>query len=254
MKCPPARLGTALVCALLFSSGAWWLAKACAPMFVVAVFSFEKHPDLPRSAFIKGRLGVMRPTFARSYWVIAYRYLTGVGLSAGEREQARAYYADRANGIDWRVQTDLSGTDWFARWRAVRARILNPAAPEISPVTEGQLAYNPQTHTFALNCASDAYRVALRTLEERRSRFGARSAAFRSWLSAQDAVFDNCDAPGSAMPAEASPALPPLIRQDRAYQIAAAYFIPISTTKQSMLSATSRRMTPPRGARSRNTW
>src|SRR5262245_3290691 len=43
---------------------------ACGPGFRVAVFSFQRHPDLPRSSFINGELGVLRPTYARSYLVL----------------------------------------------------------------------------------------------------------------------------------------------------------------------------------------
>jgi hypothetical protein len=210
--------------AFVVSSGALWIANACAPQFVVAVFSFKKHPDLPRTEFIDGKLGVLQPTFARSYWVIAYRYLTGVGLTAGEREQARDYYGDRAGGPSSRSQDDLSGTDWFAKWRAARERIQRPPAPKVSPTTKGQLLYNPQSHVFALNCAPDAFRNALRTLEERRARFGEPSPAFESWVSAQDIVFASCDAEKPSIPPDAPAHAPLLIRQDRAYQIAAANF------------------------------
>jgi len=210
--------------AFAVSSGALWIANACAPEFVVAVFSFRKHPDLPRTEFIDGRLGVLQPTFARSYWVIAYRYLKGIGLTPGEREQARSYYGDRAGGQWSRSQADVSGADWFAKWRAARERIRRPPAPKVSPTTKGQYLYQPESHDFALNCASDAFRNALRTLEDRRIRFGERSAAFQSWLSTQDIVFGNCDAEKPSIPPNAPANAPLLIRQDRAYQIAAANF------------------------------
>jgi len=91
-------------------------------------------------------------------------------------------------------------------------------------ITGGQLAYNAETHSFALNCAEDAFRVAIHTLEERRGRFGVASQAFRSWLGAQDTVFGNCKGGKTEIPPEAPATLPPLIRADREYQIAAAYF------------------------------
>src|SRR5580704_9461363 len=106
-------LAAALAC---FALTGWWLAKACAPDFLVAVFSYYRHPDLPRTEFIDGRLGVLQPSFARSYLIVAYRYLNGVGLSAGEREQARDYYKDRATR-DW----DGTGTDWSSAWQYARA-------------------------------------------------------------------------------------------------------------------------------------
>ena len=32
-----------------------------------------KHPDLPVDRYLSGRLGILRPTFARSYLVVAHR-------------------------------------------------------------------------------------------------------------------------------------------------------------------------------------
>ncbi len=204
--------------ALLVPAG-WWLAKACAPDFLVAVFSYHRHPDLPRTEFVDGRLGVLQPTFARSYLVIAYRYLNGIGLDPQEREQARDYYKDRATG-----QWDKIGTDWATEWDNLRSRIKSPPAPPTRMITGGTLKYDPETHAFALNCADDAFRIATQTLDARRRQFGAASAAFRSWLEAQDKVFRNCVGGDPAIPSQPATDLPPLIRADRDYQIAAAHF------------------------------
>ncbi|MBV8732802.1 MAG: hypothetical protein JO336_23580, partial [Acidobacteriia bacterium] len=204
---------------ILTGTASWWLAKACAPDFLVAVFSYVRHPDLPRTAFIDGRLGVLQPTFARSYLVIAYRYLNGIGLNTREREQARDYYKDRQTGF-W----DHTGTDWAAEWRRVRSTIRNPPAPAATLITRGQLAYDPETHSFALNCAEDAFRTAVHTLEARRRQFGAGSTVFRSWMQSQDSVFENCIGEGPKTPEAAPAGFPALIRADRAYQIAAAHF------------------------------
>jgi hypothetical protein len=212
------RLLLAFAAVTVLAAG-WRIARACATEYVTAVFSYTRHPDFPRSAFLDGRLGVLQPTFARSYLVIAYRQLTGIGMSPGEREQTRDYYKDRGTR-DW----DRSGTDWPERWRAVRKRIPVPPPPKTLLITDGQMAYDRETRSFFLNCAEDAFRTALHTLEARRGRFGASSAAFRSWLGAQDAVFANCDGTKPSIPEPAPPALPALIRADRDYQIAAARF------------------------------
>jgi hypothetical protein len=204
---------------ILLAATGWRLAQACAPDFCRAVFSYARHPDLPRTEFIDGRLGVLQPTFARSYLVIAYRYLNGIGMNAKEREQVRDYYKDRGTG-SW----DHMGADWPAQWWVARSRIKSPPAPTTPLITGGQLAYDAETHSFALNCAEDAFRVAIHTLEERCGRFGVASPAFRSWLGAQDTVFANCKGGRAEIPPAASADLPPLIRADREYQIAAAHF------------------------------
>ena len=206
--------------AVVVASAGWRVARGCAPDFFRAVFSYVRHPDLPRTEFIDGRLGVLQPTFARSYLVIAYRYLNGIGMNPREREQARDYYKDRVTGW-W----DHLGNDWPAQWRAARSQIKSPPAPRTtSLITGGQLAYNPENHAFELNCAEDAFRVATHTLDSRRARFGTGSPAFRSWIGAQDTVFRNCEMEKPEIPQEASADLPALIRADRAYQIAAAHF------------------------------
>ena len=159
----------------LVGAAGGWLAKACAPEFLTAVFSYKRHPDLPRSGFVDGRLGVLQPTFARSYLVIAYRYLNGIGMNPSEREQARDYYKDRETG-SW----DHSGTDWPKQWREVRSRIKSPPPPHTPLITGGQLSYDAETHSFVLNCAEDAFRVAIHTLDARRRQFGVASLSFRT--------------------------------------------------------------------------
>jgi TolA-binding protein len=202
----------ALTITFLLALGAGWrIAKACSPDFLRAVFSYVRHPDLPRTEFIDGRLGVLQPTFARSYLVIAYRYLNGVGLNPREREQARDYYKDRGTQ-SW----DKTGADWAALWYA--------AHPQPNLITGGQLGYDAETNSFFLNCADDAFRTAIHTADERRTTFGATIAAFRSWVEAQETVFRNCSRGQFAQPEEAAADMPPIIRADREYQIAAAYF------------------------------
>jgi len=189
----------------------------------VPVFSFRKHPNLPISRFLNGRLGVVQPTFARSWLVVAWRWTNGTGMSPSETEQARSYYRDRQQGSlyqGWVKETE----NWPAKWRQLRASVPNPPPPKVSPVTNGQIAYDPDTHQFSLNCAEDAFRTAVHTFDSRRNRFGASSTAFRSWLTAQDTVFSNCDGTRLFLPVTASADLPVVIQQDRDYQIAAALF------------------------------
>ena len=214
-------LAAVLVVAAILLSALY--AVACAVDYPVPVFSFRKHPDLPLTGFVAGRLGVLQPTFARSYLVIAWRWMNGVGMSPREREQAMSYYDDRQQGSLYKGW--VKGVeDWPAKWHRLRAAIRNPPAPKVSSVTDGQFSYYPDNHQFVLNCAEDAYRIAIHTLEGRRSRFGAGSAAFRSWLAAQDMVFSNCDGEKLFLPTDPTSELPLTIRQDRQYQIAAALF------------------------------
>lgn len=198
---------------------AWPIAQACGPFFTYAVFVYRQRPDFPRTEFIDGKLGVLQPTWARSYLVIAYRYLSGVRMSPAERDQALDYFKDRGQS-----GPDRLGTDWQNEWLKARFRIPGAKPLETGLVTDGQMAYDPETHAFVLNCADDAYRTARTTLELRISQFGADSREVRDWLTAQDIVFSNCGGRTGNIPAAASPAMPKLIHSDRDYQIAAAYF------------------------------
>ncbi|HLK04336.1 MAG TPA: hypothetical protein VKT53_07840 [Candidatus Acidoferrum sp.] len=82
------------------------------------------------------------------------------------------------------------------------------------------------------NCLPDAFKTARERLEQHRQQFGADNAAVLSWLEAQRKVFANCGQPyqfnkpplEAVIPAAAAESDPPVIRADRQYQIAAAYF------------------------------
>ena len=85
------------------------------------------------------------------------------------------------------------------------------------------------------NCQADAFHTAVATLQSRAKTWGAKSPELANWIKAQDAVFSNCNT-GShnyygakadirpSNPTQAPSDAPLLLRQDRAYQIAAAQF------------------------------
>jgi hypothetical protein len=203
---------------LLAAALAGTIVYACAPAFPRAVFSYARHPDFPRTQYLSGKLGIFQPTYARSYLVIAYRYLSNHPLSAVEREQVRDYWKDRESG-NW----DRTATDWESRWQQARKRVPGARALPKNSATQAAYGFDAATNSFFLNCAQDAYRTAAQTLEARGAKFGFQSAALRSWRDAQDTAFANCDG-GSAIPTPAAASLPAILRADRDYQIAAAHF------------------------------
>src|SRR6185295_1242690 len=87
-----------------------------------------------------------------------------------------------------------------------------------------------------LNCPDDAFVTAVRTLAAREQRYGASNVDIvRDWTRAQVAVFSNCPSPEvrtnpapntlePVLPDPAPPDADPLVRADRGYQTAAAYF------------------------------
>lgn len=193
-----------LTCCL---NSAW----SCGPNIPEAVSSYSKQPDAPFENFAKGDLGVLRPTFYQSYLLIAYRYLNGPEL---DPEEQRALMNFWRNGRDYRYEDNDRSHEW---------------TEAIKKITESDTKHlqlyreHPQSHDWYLNCASDAFETALQTLKARRGEFGENSPQVGEWLSAQQIVFSNCGN-GLSIPPPTSTDAAPLIKKDRAYQIAAAYF------------------------------
>jgi len=192
--------------------------QACGPFFSDAIFVYSKHPDFPLDGFAAGKLGVISPTWARSYLVAAYRNLAGSALSEAEAKAIKSLWDDR---LGLKSEGESNDDDWIKKWTAARAKVPGLAAP-------GQIgAYRnqekPHEYESYLNCQQDAFENAEATLNERIKKFGADSGAVKDWVAAQDMVFSNCRESGQ-IPEAASPGQDALIRADRAYQIAAANF------------------------------
>ena len=65
----------ARACALLLATVLLGLASPafpCGPFFPQAVFTFTRHPDLPLENFLRGQLGIVLPTYSRSYLYLSY--------------------------------------------------------------------------------------------------------------------------------------------------------------------------------------
>jgi len=193
--------------------------RACGPFFSDAIFVYTKHPDFPLESFAAGKLGVLRPSYARSYLVAAYRNLSGNSFSDVEAKGIKSLWDDRLN-LSW----ELHDEEWIKTWVEARKKVPGVTAPpEIKAFRNREKPHEYETY---LNCQQDAFDNAVATLNDRIKQLGADSPGVKSWVAAQDLVFANCSE-GKHMPAEASteaPDLPPLLRVDRAYQIAAANF------------------------------
>ena len=209
----------ALVALALIASVSFLLpfrTQACGPFFTDAIFVFTKHPDFPLERFAAGKLGVVEPNWARSYLVAAYRNLAGNALSESEAKAIKSVWDDRLN-LGWQSNDD----QWIKKWNEARGKVSGLAAPpEIKAYRNRE---KPNEYESYLNCQQDAFENAEATLNERIKKFGADSPAVHDWLAAQDTVFSNCS-DGKHIPDAARPDQDPLIRADRAYQIAAANF------------------------------
>jgi tetratricopeptide (TPR) repeat protein len=200
----------------------------CGPFLPDAIFTYAVHPDFPLVKFARGDLGILQPSYARSYLVIAYRYLAGVPFSAKEQQAALAVWKARL-ASDWYAgQPSEQSKTKPQLWLELRQTVPGMATSEMNANDPPEIRMAGQPYQWYYSCLSDAFVTASSTLRERIAKFGASSTEVKAWLSAQDQVFANCTDDlrnsGVVVPVAAKPDENPLIRSDRAYQNAAAYF------------------------------
>ncbi|MDX6612440.1 MAG: hypothetical protein QOD75_1626 [Blastocatellia bacterium] len=190
--------------------------EACGPFSLNAIFTYSKHPDMPLDAFVKGNIGVLQPSYARSYLFAAYRQVSGLKFDQEEQSALLELWKDRLDDSG-----GPSDDEAVKPWSDARATIPGiPAPPQIGIYRNRE---KPNDYESYLNCQGDAFATAANTLNERKQRYGADSAEIRDWVQAQDAVFSNCSA-GQNIPSPAALTAPSWLKSDRAYQIAAGNF------------------------------
>ncbi len=212
--------------------------EACGPFFEAEVFVNRSAPDDP-IAFSQGHLGILQDHFDSSDYAVAYRYLIGGKLSAGERNAyAPPPVVQPGAALDYRHMTpdqihtaqeaqkqEATNREPAGHWLLERARYLPPADLAASPVKfptdySGTIVFDPNY----LNCPNPAFVNAAITLRERAATWEHENAALLDWIHAQDTVFANCSAGAASLPEPAPAGSPALLIADRAYQIASATF------------------------------
>ena len=200
---------------------------ACGPDYEPEVFVPANHPEKP-ALFAQGHLGVLQSGYFHAELVVAYRYLSGGKLSNVEKDAYNPPELSPEELAAYQAQQEARvAAQPINRW--LKAREDAHAAP---PAAEVQIAQDRVIETKRdgwverddqLNCPDAAYATAADTLENRLKTWGSGSAELMEWVRGQDAVFSNCAKPGT-MPAATQPGWSTALRQDRAYQIAAAKF------------------------------
>lgn len=207
-------------------------AYSCGPFFDETVFSYQYHPDLPLKFFADGKLGVIEPSFARSYLFAAYRDLSGKPLTDAEQKSIIKVWETRMTNADAVVGYAGAGME---NWLKERNKL--PGIKKIDMISSDRPVSQTDgdTANTYLNCPDDAFKNATTILQQKISKFGANSAAVKDWVGAQDQVFSHCAGPSFKWEAKKYEAEPPFpspatasadatTRADRAYQIAAAHF------------------------------
>lgn len=222
----------------------FFVAQACGPDFSPDVFVRTLHADHPAD-YAAGKLGVLLATYPRADLTVAYRYLNGGTLTAEERRAYQPTLSSAEQDASWEAEQASANATHYAEplgpadeWLKARARYA-PPQPDLHPVTEYAMVYTAGYFLAANyeNCQDDDFDTAVTTIASRAKTWGANSAELADWIKGQDAVFSNCGAgiqtrnfPNNrpvivaSAPAAVPVNSPALLRQDRAYQIAAAQF------------------------------
>jgi hypothetical protein len=189
---------------------------ACGPFAVEAIFVYTVHPAYPLERFASGEIGIVQPSYARSYFYVAYRYLAGSTFNDAEQKALVELWKDR---LEYRWS--LGSEEWIKDWTAERKRVIGIGEPPQIDVYRNR--EKPNEYESFLNCQKDAFENASKTLNDRLSKYGADSPTVRAWVDAQDQVFANCSE-GQHIPQPLESTADTLARADRNYQIAAANF------------------------------
>jgi hypothetical protein len=202
----------ALLFTMLFQAP---LSFACGPFSIEAIFTFTKHPEYPLERFAAGDIGIVRPSYARSYLYVAYQYLNGGNFNQAEQHALVDLWKDRLEN------RGTSGEEnWIQPWLTARKKALPGAAPTIDVYRRRE---KPNDYDSYLNCHQDAFENAIAALENRAKILGLENPALKQWVETQDQVFANCSE-GQHIP-DALPAdVDGVLRSDRDYQIASANF------------------------------
>ena len=191
-------------------------ALACGPFTLEAIFVHTVHPNYPLAQFAAGRVGVVQPTYARSYLYASYRYLSGSNFSSSEQKAL----------VDlWKQRLDFSSDEHPAEWSTVwlEARKKIHGVQDRGEIEVYRAREKPNEYEFYVNCNKDSFETAANVLTDRTAQYGADSQVLLNWVEAQDEVFSNCSS-ATSIPDPLPADVRPLALQDRAYQIAAAHF------------------------------
>jgi hypothetical protein len=209
---PTRFIGTLLLVALVCNTTAF----ACGPFALEAIFVHTVHPGYPLESFARGEIGVVQPTYARSYLYVAYRYLNGTSFTESEQKTLVEFWKDRLE-YRWSLNED----EWVKAWSTAREKV--PGLSEAPKINVYRSRDKPNEYETFLNCQKDAFDTAISTLNDRLAKYGADSPVLREWVTAQDQVFSNCSQ-GSSIPPVQTTTSDQLAVADRKYQVAAAQF------------------------------
>ena len=180
----------------------------CGPFFKTAIFDYYLHPGLPLKKYSQGSLSVLRPSFARSYLVVAYRYLSDKPLNKQEQEAAMKVWRERLL-----FEHDSNIENFAEKWIKARAKVKTDKV-SIDPYGRGD------NYLYYLRFNRDSFKTAIDSLESMITKYGIKSKEVAQWVDAQDKVF----AVAKKAPQPLAESTPEYTRKERDYQIASHKF------------------------------
>ena len=159
---------------------------SCATL-TVDQFSWSLHPNLPVNDFVKGNLGIIEPSFARIYLVIAYRYLTQNPLNNNEINQSVKLINDRLSATSF-YSFDITKMNYYKDWLKERALVLKPNKNTNIQAYAYLTDFN---YITICNIQADAFNKATNTLKNLISKYGTKAPCVIDWVKNQDIVFKN---------------------------------------------------------------
>lgn len=192
-------------------------AYCCGPFFPDAIYSYWNHPDLPLNKFAQGQLGIVQPTLANSYLVVAYRYLTDRPLDPSEQKAVVDLWHQRLSSNPESIDV--------TEWLTIRNTV--PGVKKLASKDFDTYANQAGDWHSYQNCSQSAIQTAASTLKSRITKYGVGSKEVRLWVENQDKVFQNCGGEKNGkvvLPEKPGANSDTLAQQDFAYQTAAANF------------------------------
>src|SRR5689334_8300088 len=133
---------------------------SCGPFLTTALFSFVRQPEQPRDRYAKGQLGILQSSYPRFYLYIAYRYLTGAPLNAGE-QKALFPLQQNAPPERWSAEWKTTVPHIVDQWLDARKKV--PEVGEPPRIAVERTITTPTEYVQYTNCLEDAFLSATAT-------------------------------------------------------------------------------------------
>src|SRR5690242_11292936 len=123
--------------------------SACGPFTLEAIFVHTVHPGYPMERFAAGRIGVLQPSYARSYLYVAYRYLADAPFTTDEQKALAELWKDRLS-FDWSAGDE----NWVKSWLEARRKVVTT---DPAPISVYRSREKPNDYETYLNCEKDSF-------------------------------------------------------------------------------------------------